>query len=66
MDIFMWGHLKHNLYSMKPATIDELRASIERECAEMPIEMIENIFDSISQRCQLCMDHNGQQFDHFQ
>ena len=65
MDFFMWGHVKHKVYTTKPATINELRAAIERECADIPIELIRNVLDSISERCQLCMDHNGHQFEHF-
>ena len=66
MDLFMWGHVKHKVYTTKPATIIELRAAIERECTDIPIELIRNVLDSVSERCQLCMDHNGHQFEHFQ
>ncbi|KAJ4440341.1 hypothetical protein ANN_08480 [Periplaneta americana] len=48
MDFFLWGHVKHSVYSTKPATIDELRAAIERECTQIPIEMIRNVLDSIA------------------
>ena len=51
MDFFMRGHVKHKVYTTKPATINELRAAIERECADIPIELIRNVLDSISERC---------------
>ena len=65
MDFFKWGHVKHKVYTTKPATINELRAAIERECADIPIELIRNVLVSISERCQLWMDNNGHQFEHF-
>ncbi|KAJ4441012.1 hypothetical protein ANN_10861 [Periplaneta americana] len=34
MDFFLWGHVKQNVYSTKPATIDEFKAAIERECVQ--------------------------------
>ncbi|PSN56057.1 hypothetical protein C0J52_11814 [Blattella germanica] len=32
---FLWGHVKHNVYSPKPVTINGLRAAIERESESM-------------------------------
>ena len=66
MDFLCGGiYIKHKVYASKPATINELRAAIKRECADIPIELIRNILDSISERCRLCLDHNGHQFEHF-
>lgn len=42
--------------------INELRAAIERERADIPIELIRSDLHSIS---QLCIKHNGHQFELF-
>ena len=33
---FLWGCLEDRIYTMKPATVAELRAAIERECTQTP------------------------------
>lgn len=56
---FLWDFLKNKVYGIKPTTVDELKASIDRECAGIQNEMFFNVFAS---RCQLCIDRNGHQF----
>ena len=47
---------------MRPATIAELRAAIERECTQIPTELFRDVCDSIASRCQQYLDQNGRQF----
>ena len=62
---FLLGHVKHNVYTTEPATVNELRAPIERERADIPVKLIRNVLYSISRYCQLFMEYNGHQFEHF-
>ena len=48
---------------MKPATVDELRAAIERECTQIPRGLFRDVCDSFASRCQQCLDQNGRQFE---
>ena len=36
LDFFLWEYLKDKVYKMKPKTISELRAPIEKECTQIP------------------------------
>ena len=51
---------------MKPATVAELRAAIERECMQIPRGLHCDVCNSISSCCQRCLDHNGRQFENRQ
>ena len=48
---------------MKPATIAELRATIERDCTQIPRGLFRDVCDSIASCCQQCLDQNGRQFE---
>ena len=63
IDFFLWGFLKNKVYATKPETIDELQVAIERECAQIPNEMILDVCDSVASRCQQCLDQNGHLFE---
>ena len=39
LDFFVWGHIKSLVYAIKPATLDDLKHSIQREIANVPVEM---------------------------
>lgn len=41
-----------SLYHMKLATIDEMRPAIQKECAQIPIEIILDVCDVIALRVQ--------------
>ena len=57
--IFLCGFLNNKVYATKPETIDALQVAIERECAQIPNEMILDVSDSVASRCQQCLDQNG-------
>ncbi|XP_076305614.1 uncharacterized protein LOC143222676 [Tachypleus tridentatus] len=61
---FLWGYVKDNVYSTKPAAINELRAATERECTQISNEMIREVCKSIYPRYQQCLDQNRHQFEH--
>ena len=64
MDFFLWGYLKDKVYGSKPATVDELKEEIERQCLAVPNEMIRNAVESIGPRYRLCLERDGRQFEH--
>lgn len=49
---------------MRPATVAELRAAVERECMQIPRELSRDVCNSIALRCQQCLDLNGRRFDY--
>ena len=58
-NFFVLGFLKNKAYSRKPETIAEMRIAIERECAQIPEEMLLNVFSYISTRYKKCIEQNG-------
>jgi len=60
-DFFLWGYLKDRVYSAKYRTIDELKVRIREACATVTPEMCQRVCDSVSQRCQACIDRAGHQ-----
>ena len=64
MDFFLWGYLKDKVYGSKPATVDELKEEIERQCLAVPNEMIRNAVESIGPRYRLCLERDGREFEH--
>ena len=39
LDFFLCGHTKSLVYANKPATLDDLKDNIQREIANVPVEM---------------------------
>ena len=62
LDCFM-GHLKDTVYAMKPATVAELRAAIERKCTQIPRWLFSDVCNSIDPRRQQRLDKNGRQYE---
>ena len=63
LDFFLWGYLKYKVYALKPTTIAELRATTERECMQIPTELLHDVCYSITSRYRRCLDQNGHQFE---
>ncbi|GBL91499.1 hypothetical protein AVEN_136968-1 [Araneus ventricosus] len=57
--------MKHNFYISRLAKINELKASVEREFFQMPINILSSFSNSICQFYQQSLENNGQQFGHF-
>jgi len=58
-DFFLWGYLKDIVYRERPATIEQLRESIAKACAEIPIEMCANACQSVVHRFERCIEDGG-------
>jgi len=52
------------VYRTKQAAIKQLRAEIERECTQIPSEIMRDVFHSIANRYRQSLDNNGRQFEH--
>ena len=61
---FRDSYLKNNFYGNKPRTIDALKLEIERQCRDIPNEMLRDVCESLGERYQRCLDNNGHQFEH--
>jgi hypothetical protein len=50
LDYFLWGYVKSLVYANKPATLQELRANIEREIAGISADLCERVVENWVQR----------------
>ena len=54
LDFFLWGHMKSLVYANKPATLDDLKDNIQREIANVPLEMCARVVENWVQRINRC------------
>ena len=48
LDFFVWGHIKSLVYADKSATLDDLKDNIQREIANVPVEMCSRVMENCS------------------
>ena len=59
-DFFLWGYIKEQVYARgSPATLDELRESIQEECDNVPLEMCARACRSVPSRYEDCIAYDG-------
>ena len=63
-DFFLWGALKGKAYVNKPRTIQELENNIRREIAAISEDVLQATFANMKSRVQVCLDSDGQHFQH--
>ena len=64
LDHFLWGHLKGVVYPTNPHTLDELKANIETEIANITIETLHRVSANMVKRVRACIHENGSNFEH--
>jgi len=58
-DFFLWGYIKEQVYARgSPATLDELRESIQEECDNVPLEMCARACRSVPSRYEDCIAYD--------
>ena len=62
---FFWGYVKSQLYRGEAyASLDELRAAIERKVRAVPLKMIvRTINEGYANRLRACVDRGGRQVE---
>jgi hypothetical protein len=58
--------LNDMVYLRQPATLAALREEIEMSCAAITVDTLVNVARSVVRRTQMCLDANGEHFEHFQ
>ena len=65
-DFFLWGALKHDVYSKNPCTIPELKDIIRQKCLRIDIELCEKACQSVIARMPQCIQVEGEVFEHYE
>jgi hypothetical protein len=63
-DFFLWAHLKNNVYATNPQTLEELKINIENEVKKISVETLERVSENMIKRVKLCLESNGNHFQH--
>ena len=58
-DYFLWGHLKAEVYKLRPTIIDELKAAIRQKVNEIPQEMTQRVMENFRNRLNQCIAVQG-------
>lgn len=58
-DFFLWGFLKSRVYTNRPRTLEDLKANIQEETANIPIAMLERVMRNARIRFVQCIDNGG-------
>jgi hypothetical protein len=64
-DFAMWGVIKHIVCSTKPANILQMKYQIREELDNLDKDkrLGAAICETVVGRCQMCIEHAGQQFE---
>lgn len=67
LDYFLWGYLEGKIYSRRYETIEALREATENAFRELRARsfIFENALRRLQTLCQLCIRHNGYQFEQY-
>ena len=59
LDFSVWGYIKSKVYATRVSDRDELKTRITEAARLITPEMLENIYRSVENRFQSCIDRNG-------
>lgn len=65
LDFFIFPHLKNRVFKNPIQTLPELRNRIAEECALITPPMLQNAFENMKRRVNLCLQENGGHFQQF-
>jgi hypothetical protein len=64
LDFSIFGWLKDNVYKQQLHPQEELMAEITHHCQNIDARTLENIFENKKRRVALCLQQNGDHFQH--
>ena len=65
LDYFFWSYAMIHVRRRKPATIEELKETVEDVAATIPEEMIRDAVANVRKRCRACIEADGDHFESF-
>ena len=61
LDFWFWGYVKHQVYKIKLANLNDLKARIVYVCSTIDQDMLARVIDSLPERLQQLKLNDGQQ-----
>lgn len=63
-DCFLFGYLKNRIFANRPHTLRELEEAIKIEINNISQNMLQNVFENLKRRVNLCLENEGRHFEH--
>ena len=65
-DYWLWGYLREEVFkSDRPKTLLELATKLTNAFNAIDHQMVKRVYENFVKRCELCVQHNGNQFEQF-
>jgi hypothetical protein len=66
LDFFVWPYLKNSVFKTPVQNLDELTQRISEVCRQLnnSPEIFNNVFEAFKRRVQICLQVNGEHFQH--
>ncbi|GBO27520.1 hypothetical protein AVEN_245013-1 [Araneus ventricosus] len=64
-DFWMWGFLKDNIYSRRPAPLSDLKDSFWRHVLDIPTDSLHSAVENMVLRLECIVEHEGGRFEQF-
>jgi hypothetical protein len=64
LDFFLWGFVKQKVYQEKPTTSQDMKNRIRNVFQTIQRETLSNVRETFIRRLNLCLEQNGQIFEH--
>lgn len=64
LDFYLFGNLKTKVFKKRLHTLEELQNAIENEIRNITQEELQRVFDNLKRRVNLCLQNDGQHFQH--
>jgi hypothetical protein len=66
LDFFVWPYLKNSVFKTPVQNLDELTQRISEVCRQLnnSPEIFNNVFEALKRRVQICLQVNGEHFQH--
>ena len=58
-DFFLWGFLKSRVYVNRPRTLQDLKANIQAEIANITVATLERVMGNARNRFMQCIENGG-------
>lgn len=64
LDFFIWGYVKNMVYKDQYNNVEDLEAAVLRTFRQIPRCMLRNTLRSTLRRARVCVENNGELFEH--
>lgn len=64
LDFFLVGYLKNTIFKNRLHNLNQLEAAIQEEVQNITPQQLQNVFNNLKNRINICLQNNGHYFQH--